>query len=116
MVIFTMLHTIRETMDACAIAGLKVLQIIDKPTAVAVAYSLENKHSSKRNIIIFELGGGTINASLLTIEGRAIEVKANAGGTDIGSDDFDDCLVDFCVRDFSRKNKKGTSTNVLMLL
>jgi len=102
----------QATKDAGAIAGLNVLRIINEPTAAAIAYGLDKKGDGERNVLIFDMGGGTFDVSILTIEDGIFEVKATAGDTHLGGEDFDNRVVDFCISDFKRKNR-GTdmSTN-----
>lgn len=103
----------QATKDAGAIAGLNVLRIINEPTAAAIAYGLDKKKSSsgEKNVLIFDLGGGTFDVSLLTIEEGIFEVKATAGDTHLGGEDFDNRLVQFFVQEFKRKHKKDISSN-----
>jgi len=100
----------QATKDAGVIAGLNVLRIINEPTAAAIAYGLDKKEG-ERNVLIFDLGGGTFDVSLLTIEEGIFEVKATAGDTHLGGEDFDNRLVDHCMAEFKRKNKKDMSSN-----
>lgn len=101
----------QATKDAGAIAGLNVLRIINEPTAAAIAYGLDKK-DGERNVLIFDLGGGTFDVSLLTIEDGIFEVKATAGDTHLGGEDFDNRLVDHFMQEFKRKNGgKDMSTN-----
>merc|ERR1711881_5455 len=95
----------QATKDAGAICGLNVLRIINEPTAAAIAYGLDKKGSGERNILIYDMGGGTFDVSLLTIEDGVFEVKATAGDTHLGGGDFDNRIVDFCIQDFKRKNR-----------
>jgi heat shock protein 1/8 len=95
----------QATKDAGAISGLNVLRIINEPTAAAIAYGLDKKSSQERNVLIFDLGGGTFDVSLLTIEEGIFEVKATNGHTHLGGEDFDSRMVNFCMNDF--KNKTG---------
>ena len=97
----------QATKDAGAIAGLEVLRIINEPTAAAIAYGLDKK----ANVLIFDLGGGTFDVSLLTIEEGIFEVKATAGDTHLGGEDFDNRLVNFFVQEFKRKHKKDIPGN-----
>ena len=85
----------QATKDAGAIAGLDVLRIINEPTAAAIAYGLDKKSESvgERNVLIFDLGGGTFDVSLLTIDSGIFEVKSTAGDTHLGGEDFDNRLV-----------------------
>ena len=101
----------QATKDAGAIAGLEVLRIVNEPTAAAIAYGLDKNCDTEKNILIFDLGGGTFDVSLLNIDGGVFEVKATAGDTHLGGEDFDNRLVNLCVEDFKRKNKKDLTTN-----
>lgn len=102
----------QATKDAASIAGLNCLRIINEPTAAAIAYGLDKKgESGERNILIFDLGGGTFDVSLLTIEEGIFEVKATAGDTHLGGEDFDNRLVQHFVQEFKRKNKKDITGN-----
>nr|ALJ32180.1 heat shock protein 70 [Schistosoma japonicum] len=101
----------QATKDAGAIAGLNVLRIINEPTAAAIAYGLDKKASGERNVLIFDLGGGTFDVSILTIEDGIFEVKSTAGDTHLGGEDFDNRMVNHCVQEFKRKNKKDISDN-----
>ncbi|KAG9455902.1 hypothetical protein H6P81_000410 [Aristolochia fimbriata] len=107
----------QATKDAGAIAGLNVMRIINEPTAAAIAYGLDKKgsRSGERNILIFDLGGGTFDVSLLTIEEGIFEVKATAGDTHLGGEDFDNRLVNHFVQEFKRKHKKDISGNARAL-
>jgi len=93
----------QATKDAGTIAGLNVLRIINEPTAAAIAYGLDKKSTVERNVLIFDLGGGTFDVSLLTIEEGIFEVKATNGHTHLGGEDFDNRLVNYCVDDFKKK-------------
>ena len=97
----------QATKDAGTISGMNVLRIINEPTAAAIAYGLDKKVVGERNVLIFDLGGGTFDVSLLTIEEGIFEVKATAGDTHLGGEDFDNRLVNHFVQEFKRKNKKG---------
>ena len=103
----------QATKDAGVIAGLEVMRIINEPTAAAIAYGLDKKSSSagEANVLIFDLGGGTFDVSLLTIEEGIFEVKATAGDTHLGGEDFDNRLVNFFVQEFKRKHKKDITDN-----
>merc|ERR1712166_634576 len=104
----------QATKDAGAISGLNVLRIINEPTAAAIAYGLDKKGDEK-NVLIFDLGGGTFDVSLLTIEEGIFEVKATAGDTHLGGEDFDNRLVNHFVQEFKRKHKRDLSTNARAL-
>ncbi|KAG0790578.1 hypothetical protein G6F21_005712 [Rhizopus arrhizus] len=101
----------QATKDAGTIAGLNVLRIINEPTAAAIAYGLDKKSKGETNVLIFDLGGGTFDVSLLTIEDGIFEVKATAGDTHLGGEDFDNRLVDHFIQEFKRKFKKDISSN-----
>jgi len=101
----------QATKDASAICGLNVLRIINEPTAAAIAYGLDDETIGERNVIVFDLGGGTLNVSLLTVEEGIFEVKATAGDAYLGGVDFDNRLVDDFVQEFWRKNGKDISSD-----
>lgn len=101
----------QATKDAGTIAGLNVLRIINEPTAAAIAYGLDKKSQKEHNVLIFDLGGGTFDVSLLSIDEGVFEVKATAGDTHLGGEDFDSRLVNFLAEEFKRKNKKDLTTN-----
>ncbi len=103
----------QATKDAAVIAGLECMRIINEPTAAAIAYGLDKKSGStgEANVLIFDLGGGTFDVSLLTIEEGIFEVKATAGDTHLGGEDFDNRLVNFFVQEFKRKHKKDITGN-----
>ncbi|XP_065631919.1 heat shock 70 kDa protein 4-like [Quercus suber] len=103
----------KATKDAGGIAGLNVLRIINEPTAAAIAYGLDKIADSngKRNVLIFDLGGGTADVSLLTIEKGVFQVKAVAGDTHLGGEDFDNRVVKHCVEIFNRQHKVDISGN-----
>ncbi|KAG1339203.1 Heat shock cognate 70 kDa protein [Cocos nucifera] len=103
------------TKDAGVIAGLNVMRIINEPTAAALAYGLHNKAcssgSGEKNVLIFDLGGGNFDVSLLAIEEGIFEVKATAGDANLGGVDFDNRMVNHFVREFQRKHKRDISGN-----
>ena len=101
----------QATKDAGVIAGLNVLRIINEPTAAAIAYGLDKKVSAERNVLIFDLGGGTFDVSILTIEEGIFEVKSTAGDTHLGGEDFDNRMVSHFVQEFKRKNGKDLQDN-----
>ncbi|KAJ0488217.1 putative Heat shock protein 70 family [Helianthus annuus] len=107
----------QATKDAGAISGLNVMRIINEPTAAAIAYGLDKKMSRKgeQNVLIFDLGGGTFDVSILTIEEGIFEVKSTAGDTHLGGEDFDNRLVNHFVTEFRRKHKKDISGNARSL-
>jgi len=91
------------TKDAGAIAGLEVLRIINEPTAAAIAYGLDSKDKAEKNVLIFDLGGGTFDVSLLNITGGVFAVKATAGDTHLGGEDFDNTLLEHFKKEFAKK-------------
>ncbi|KAF1819553.1 heat shock protein 70, partial [Dissoconium aciculare CBS 342.82] len=100
----------QATKDAGAIAGLNVLRIINEPTAAAIAYGLgAGKSDKERNVLIYDLGGGTFDVSLLHIQGGVFTVKATAGDTHLGGQDFDTNLLDHFKKEFQKKTKKDIS-------
>merc|ERR1712223_2130753 len=102
----------QATKDAGVISGLNVLRIINEPTAAAIAYGLDKKKGANEcNVLIFDLGGGTFDVSILTIEDSIFEVKATAGDTHLGGEDFDNRMVDHFMKEFQRKHKKDMSGN-----
>jgi len=105
----------QATKDAGLIAGLNVLRIINEPTAAAIAYGLDKKTQGERNVLIFDLGGGTFDVSLLTIEEGIFEVKSTAGDTHLGGEDFDNRLVNHFVNEFKRKHRKDLTSNARAL-
>jgi heat shock protein 1/8 len=100
----------QSTKDAGTIAGLNVLRIINEPTSAAIAYGLDKK-DKEQNILIFDLGGGTFDVSILSIDEGIFEVKATAGDTHLGGEDFDNRMVDFCLLDIKKKLKKDLTGN-----
>jgi L1 cell adhesion molecule like protein len=102
----------KATQDAGRIAGLNVLRIINEPTAAAISYGLEKtKSSGEVNVLIFDLGGGTFDVSLLTIEDGVFEVKATAGDTHLGGEDFDQRMMNYFTEEFKRKHKKDLTSS-----
>ncbi|XP_066463174.1 heat shock cognate 71 kDa protein-like [Eleutherodactylus coqui] len=101
----------QATKDAGTISGLNVLRIINEPTAAAIAYGLDKKVGGERNVLIFDLGGGTFDVSILTIEDGIFEVKSTAGDTHLGGEDFDNRMVNHFVGEFKRKHKKDITEN-----
>ncbi|PIK51140.1 heat shock cognate 70 [Apostichopus japonicus] len=101
----------QATSDAGVISGLKVLTIINEPTAAAIAYGLDKKVGQERNVLIFDLGGGTFDVSVLTIEEGIFEVHSTAGNTHLGGEDFDNKMVEHFITEFHRKHKKDIKPN-----
>jgi L1 cell adhesion molecule like protein len=95
----------QATKDAGAIAGLNVMRIINEPTAAAISYGLGNKAKKEMTVLIFDLGGGTFDVSLLSIDEGVFEVKATAGDTHLGGEDFDQRMMDHFVKEFKRQHK-----------
>ncbi|XP_026331364.1 heat shock 70 kDa protein cognate 4-like [Hyposmocoma kahamanoa] len=95
----------QATKDAGTIAGLNVLRIINEPTAAVLAYGLDKTDDDEeRNVLIFDLGGGTFDVSVLTIEEGIYEVRATAGDTHLGGEDFDARMVEYCLTEFEKKH------------
>lgn len=101
----------QATKDAGAIAGLNVLRIINEPTAAALAYGLDKKMNKDQNVLIFDLGGGTFDVSVLTIADGVFEVLSTAGDTHLGGEDFDDRLLEHFCAEFKRKHGKDIKSN-----
>jgi L1 cell adhesion molecule like protein len=101
----------QSTIDAGNIAGLNVIRIINEPTAAALAYGLEKKIDKEKNIIVFDLGGGTFDVSLLTLEDGIFEVKNTNGDTHLGGEDFDILLTEYCCEEFKKKYNLDLHTN-----
>jgi len=101
----------QATKDAGTISGLNVLRIINEPTAAAIAYGLDKKGEAEKNVLIFDLGGGTFDVSLLTIDSGVFEVKSTGGNTHLGGEDFDNRLVNHFMEEFKRKFKKDITGN-----
>jgi endoplasmic reticulum chaperone BiP len=100
----------QATKDAGTIAGLNVMRIINEPTAAAIAYGLDKKEGEK-NIIVFDLGGGTFDVSLLTIDNGVFEVVATAGDTHLGGEDFDQRVIEYFVKLYKKKTGKNIRTD-----
>ncbi|KAL6210103.1 hypothetical protein ACLB2K_021041 [Fragaria x ananassa] len=104
----------QATKNAGLIAGLNVMRIINEPTAAAIAYGLDKK--AKRNVMIYDLGGGTLDVSVLTLGDGVFEVKATAGDTHLGCEDLDNEMVSYCVEQFKWKHKLDVSGNSRALM
>ena len=100
----------KATKDAGKIAGLNVLRIINEPTAAAIAYGLD-RYKEERNILVFDLGGGTLDVSILSLDGNRFEVKATGGNNHLGGEDFDNALVEHCINEFKNKTDIDISEN-----
>ncbi|KAJ3705751.1 hypothetical protein LUZ61_009456 [Rhynchospora tenuis] len=107
----------QATKNSGSIAGLNVMRIMDEPTAAAIAYGFDRitVETGGKNVLVFDLGGGTFDVSLLSIGHGNFVVQATAGDTHLGGEDFDDRLVDQCVREFQRKYSKDIKTNARSL-
>ncbi|KAJ4812769.1 Heat shock 70 kDa protein [Rhynchospora pubera] len=107
----------QATKNAGAIAGLNVMRIMDEPTAAAIAYGFDKitEQADEKNVLVFDLGGGTFDVSLLSIRHGNFEVRATAGDTHLGGEDFDDRLVDHCVSEFKTKYNKDIKGNAKSL-
>ncbi|XP_046908623.2 heat shock cognate 71 kDa protein-like [Dermatophagoides farinae] len=101
----------QATKDAGTIAGLNVFRVISEPTAAAIAYGLDKKVKKEQKVLIFDLGGGTFDVSILIIKSGNFEVKSTAGDTHLGGEDFDNRMVDHFVEEFKRKHKKDLTSN-----
>ena len=101
----------QATKDAGTICGLNVLRTVSETTAAAIAYGLDTRTVGERNVLIFDLGGGCFDVSLLTIEEGIIKVKATAGDTHLGNEDFNNRLVNHFAQEFKHKNKKDLSSD-----
>lgn len=100
----------QATKDAGTISGLNILRIVNEPTAAAIAYGLDKK-SGEKNIIVFDLGGGTFDVSLLTIDNGVFEVISTSGDTHLGGEDFDNRIIEFFLKKFKSKNSIDISSN-----
>ena len=101
----------QSTKDACIIAGINCLRIVNEPTAAALAYGLDNVHEGERTVLIFDLGGGTFDVSLLSIDDGIFQVKATAGDTHLGGEDFDTRLLNHFLDEIKRKEKVDIRSN-----
>jgi len=101
----------QATKDAGVISGLNVLRIINEPTAAAIAYGLDKKIAGEKHVLIYDLGGGTFDVSILTIEDGIFEVKSTSGDTHLGGEDFDNRMVNHFMTEFKRKHKKDLGGN-----
>jgi heat shock protein 1/8 len=104
----------QATKDAGMIAGLNVIRIINEPTAAAIAYGLDKvkEEGVERNIMIYDMGGGTFDLSVLTLADGVFEVKATAGNTHLGGEDFDNFIVQYCLEDIQRRFKRDVRNNM----
>ena len=105
----------QATKDAGRIAGLNVMRLLAEPTSACIAYGLNNKSDKERKVVIFDLGGGTFDVSLLTVEDGIFEVKATSGDTHLGGGDFDNRIVDWAVTEFQKKHRIDIRSNAKAL-
>ncbi|KAI0289651.1 heat shock protein 70 [Russula brevipes] len=105
----------QATKDAGTIAGLQILRIINEPTAAAIAYGLDKKSKTESRIIVYDLGGGTFDVSLLSIDDGVFEVLATAGDTHLGGEDFDNRIIEYFVKQYKKKTNTDVSTNLRAL-
>ena len=104
----------RATKDAALISGLTVERIINEPTAAAIAYGLDKQQDGvERNVLIFDYGGGTLDVSILTLDGGLFEVKSTNGDTHLGGQDIDNKIVTWCLKEFKNKNKNINMDEVM---
>ena len=101
----------QSTIDAGKIAGLNVLQTINEPTAAAIAYGLENQSNKKKNVCIFDFGGGTFDVTILTIENKEFKVLSTGGDSHLGGADIDNLLVKYCINEFYKETNIDISNN-----
>lgn len=101
----------QATKDACTIAGINPLRIINEPTAAALAYGLDSSKKNEQNVLVFDLGGGTFDVTVLSIDEGVFEVKSTGGDSHLGGEDFDNRIVKHFVQEFKRKFKKDPSAN-----
>merc|ERR1719400_1645703 len=109
-----MIHRGQATKDAGVIAGLTVMRIINEPTAAAIAYGLD-KQNRETNIVVYDLGGGTFDVSLLTLDEGVFEVLATNGDTHLGGQDFDQNVIAFMIKTFKKKHKVDITNNLRAL-
>ena len=101
----------QATKDAGTISGLNVIRIINEPTAAAIAYGLDKVKEGEKNVLIFDMGGGTFDLSVLTLADGVFEVRSTAGNTHLGGEDFDNLIVKYCLEDIQRRHRRDVSTN-----
>lgn len=101
----------QATKDAGTIAGLQVERVLNEPTAAAIAYGMDRNKGKEENILVFDLGGGTFDVTLLAIDNGVFEVKATAGDTHLGGEDFDQRMMDYCIAQFKKKHDKDLSND-----
>lgn len=99
-----------STKDAGQIAGLNVVRVLNEPTAAAIAYGLDKKGGEK-NILVFDLGGGTFDVSILTIDNGVFEVISTSGDTHLGGEDFDQRVMDYFIKLIKKKDKRDISSD-----
>ena len=105
----------QATKDAGTISGLDVKRIMSDPTAAAIAYGVNRNTGGEQNILIFDLGGGTLDVTVITLEDNIFEIKATAGNSHLGGEDFDSRLVEYCAAEFARKTRIDLTGNLIAL-
>lgn len=105
----------QATKDAGTIAGLNVVRIINEPTAAAIAYGLDKKGKDEQNILVFDLGGGTFDVSILTIDNGVFEVVSTSGDTHLGGEDFDQRVMEYFIKLIKKKYKTDISSDARAL-
>jgi len=101
----------QATKDAGSIAGLDIIRIINEPTAAAIAYGLDKMNDGKeKKIVVFDMGGGTHDVSILTLDGGIFEVNSTSGSPHLGGEDFDHRMISYCLEEFKKKNKLDLTT------
>jgi heat shock protein 1/8 len=98
----------QATSRSAMMAGFELTRLLNDPTAVGFAYSLYSRSSEERNILVYDLGSGTLSVSIITIDDGLVEVRATSGNTSLGGEEFDRKILEFCAEDFSRKNPGHT--------
>ena len=101
----------KATQMAGKIAGLNVLRIINEPTAAAIAYGLDKENQGEKNVLIFDLGGGTFDVTILSIDNNLLEVRSTSGDTHLGGEDFDNKLIQYCIEEFKEQSGHDISDN-----
>ena len=101
----------KATQMAGKIAGLNVLRIINEPTAAAIAYGLQKENQGEKNVLIFDLGGGTFDVTILSIDNNLLEVRSTCGDTHLGGEDFDNRLLQHCINEFKDQSGHDIANN-----
>lgn len=103
-------------MNAARIAGLEATQIINEPTAAAIAYGLQEAAEDAQNVLVFDLGGGTFDVTIVSIDNGVFEVKATHGDTHLGGEDFDNLLIDLCKKKMKEELQIDMNSNSIKAL